>query len=143
MHNLQHVDSKELGEAIDMIKDLEEAIYYKTITDAMTKKSENEHRYYPKDDYDKRYMMPYYRDMDRPYGKMYYGGDGDTSSMAYPYELGMRDFREGRSPMTRRSYMEAKEMHMDKSHQMKELEKYVSELTKDIVEMVEDASPEE
>ena len=33
--NLQQVDAKELGEAIDMIKDLEEAIYYCTITKAL------------------------------------------------------------------------------------------------------------
>jgi hypothetical protein len=33
--NLLEADSKELGEAIDMIKDLEETIYYSTITKAM------------------------------------------------------------------------------------------------------------
>ena len=33
--HLDQVDTKELGEAIDMIKDLEEAIYYCTITKAM------------------------------------------------------------------------------------------------------------
>jgi hypothetical protein len=32
---LGEVDTKELGEAIDMIKDLEEAIYYCTVTEAM------------------------------------------------------------------------------------------------------------
>ena len=32
MTHLEQADTKELGEAIDMIKDLEEAIYYKTIT---------------------------------------------------------------------------------------------------------------
>ena len=38
--NLECVDTKELGEAIDMIKDLEEAIYYCTITEAMHSKGE-------------------------------------------------------------------------------------------------------
>jgi hypothetical protein len=33
--NLNEVDTEELGEAIDMIKDLEEAIYYCTVTEAM------------------------------------------------------------------------------------------------------------
>lgn len=33
--NLNHVNTMELGEVIDMIKDLEEAIYYATITKAM------------------------------------------------------------------------------------------------------------
>lgn len=35
MGHLECVDTKELGEAIDMIKDLSEAIYYCTITEAM------------------------------------------------------------------------------------------------------------
>ena len=38
MTNLDEVDTKELGEAIDMIKDLEEAMYYCTITKAMEQK---------------------------------------------------------------------------------------------------------
>ena len=172
MGNLHNVDAKELGEAVDMIKDLEEAIYYCTITEAMNDKKENkqqEHHYYteriiqqPREEYDRRYMMPYpYRDMDRPYGKMYYNGNGNGTSggstamsgntnssmsyteMPYPYPLEMRDSREGRSPMSRKSYMESKEMHKDKAHQMKELEGYLSELSKDVIEMIEDASPEE
>jgi hypothetical protein len=36
MSNLQQVDAKELGEVIDMVKDIEEAIYYCTITEAMS-----------------------------------------------------------------------------------------------------------
>lgn len=39
--------------------------------------------------------------------------------------------------------MESKEMHRDKASQIKELEKYMQELTQDMVEMIEDASPEE
>jgi hypothetical protein len=38
MAHLETVDAKELGEVIDMIKDLEEAIYYCTITEAMNAK---------------------------------------------------------------------------------------------------------
>ena len=41
MGNLQNVDTKELGEAIDMVKDLAEAIYYCTITEAMSEKDED------------------------------------------------------------------------------------------------------
>jgi hypothetical protein len=55
----------------------------------------------------------------------------------------MRDQREGRSPMSRKMYMESKEMHKDKTAQMHELEKYAQELTTDMVEMIENASPEE
>ena len=44
-NNLECVDTKELGEVIDMIKDIEEAIYYGTITKAMheSDKKEKEH----------------------------------------------------------------------------------------------------
>ena len=37
MGDLTSVDAKELGEAVDMIKDLSEAIYYCTITESMEK----------------------------------------------------------------------------------------------------------
>ena len=59
----------------------------------------------------------------------------------YPRE--MRDYREGRSPITRRMYMESKELHHDKAKQMKELEEYLQELSHDIMEMIEDATPDE
>mgnify|MGYP003301599559 CR=1 FL=1 len=42
MSHLDQVDTKELGEAIDMIKDLEEAIYYCTITEAMEGKEKGQ-----------------------------------------------------------------------------------------------------
>jgi hypothetical protein len=35
--NLGEVDAEELGQAIDMLKDLEEALYFCTITEAMNK----------------------------------------------------------------------------------------------------------
>ena len=44
--NLKESDYQELGAAVDMIKDLSEAIYYCTITEAMEKK-EQEEKYYP------------------------------------------------------------------------------------------------
>lgn len=55
----------------------------------------------------------------------------------------MGDLREGRSARTRRTYMEAKELHKGKDKQMKELEKYLNELSADITEMISDASQEE
>ena len=150
MGNLQEVDAKELGEVIDMIKDLEEAIYYCTITKAMEedneyKNKESHHYYterviYPKDEYN--------RDIDREYGKMYYtpnnGGSSNTttSSPRYYTEM-MRDEKEGRSPIQRKMYIEAKEKHQDKATQLKELEKYMNELADDMTEMIADASPEE
>lgn len=166
MGNLSQVDAKELGEVIDMIKDLEEAIYYCTITEAMnSKEKEKEHHHY---------YTPYLdRDMDRDHGKMYYtddrmyydgnyrmggrmhygdggmtssGNGGNSGTRHYTEkEISMiiRDPREGRSYQNRKMYMESKEMHKDKATQLKELEKYMQELTQDMVEMIEDASPEE
>jgi uncharacterized protein YPO0396 len=55
----------------------------------------------------------------------------------------MRDEREGRSPKSRKTYMEYKAQHSDKAMQMKELENYMQELTNDMVEMVEGSTQEE
>ena len=157
MANLKDVDAKELGEAIDMLKGLEEAMYYCTITEAMKKKEEEpeikekEYHYFTQPRYEER-------DMDREWGRMYYGGrsNNSTSSSGNGSSGGrsggryytepdsmMYDPKEGRSHQTRKTYMESKEMHKDKASQLKELEKYMQELTQDMVEMIEDASPEE
>ena len=112
MGRLDEVNTEELGEAIDMIKDLSEAIYYCTITEAMKEKEKDN-----KDIY-------YYTEREIP--------------MDFA-----RDYREGRSPMQRRMYMESKEMHHNRDVQIKELEKYIQELTSDIMEMIKDATPEE
>jgi hypothetical protein len=83
----------------------------------------------------------YSRDMDKGQGRMYYDGNGSNGGSYYP--LNMRDYREGRSPVSRKMYMESKEMHHDKAKQMKELEEYMHELSQDITEMIQDASQEE
>lgn len=113
MHNLSNVNAEELGEVIDMIKDLEEAIYYATITEAMNEKdSENK-------------KMGYHQQI------------FDDSLWDEP------DDYNGNSYKNRRMYMEAKEMHKDKAVQLRELEKYMQELSTDIVDMIQDASSEE
>ena len=144
--HLDTVDAKELGEVVDMVKDLEEAMYYCTVTKAMEGKEKmgDSYHYYTE-----------YRDMDRPTGRMYYSepsgsnmgsfsGNTNTarSYMEWDYPS-MRDAREGRSHMSRKTYMESREMHQPKTTQMKELEKYLQELSSDIVEMIQEASPEE
>ena len=173
--NLKEVDAKELGEAVDMIKDLEEAIYYATITKAMEEgdkeKKNHEGLGNPYQQPQNTMFYPVYlRDMDRNSGRMYYDGisyaQGDRTSSGeqrgnsgglggsrnfqdtmmpyyeYPMEL-MRDQREGRSPISRKNYMEAKEKSHDPSTHMKELEKYLQELSQDIIEMIQKATPEE
>ena len=171
MGNLHNVDAKELGEVIDMIKDLEEALYYCSITKAMEEKEKQgnthyENRYYPimyyTDDqwreikkHDGFVYDPYLEEVmrDKRNGKRYYDGstsiqtsNGSTTSASgqsrsYPIEI--RDAREGRSGVRRRYYMEAKEENHGTPAKMKELEEYLKELSEDITEMVEGSSPEE
>lgn len=135
MGNLSEVDAEELGEVIDMIKDLEEAIYYCTITKAMEEKDQEPSSYME--------------------GRMYYDAmnssdrSGNVSGNKYYHEREMypqetmHDEREGRSPIKRRMYMESKEMHQDKAMKMSKLETYAKELYDDVVEMMSGASPEE
>lgn len=49
----------------------------------------------------------------------------------------------GHSPMKRKSYIESKEHHMDQAQQMRELKDYAQVLTSDLLEMIQDATPEE
>lgn len=157
MGDISKVDAHELGEAVDMIKDLAEAIYYCTISESMEKVDEQKKwgetniNYYTT-----RY--PDYRDMERTGGYMYYPVGNSGTSMGTSSNGGSRgtvmnytempmdmrrDVREGRSPMRRRMYLEGKEMHNDPNSQIKELEAYLQELSTDITEMIKDASPEE
>lgn len=164
--NLEKVDTKELGEAIDMIKDLSEAIYYCTITEAMDegageKSGKGQHgMMYYRDNmtpmYHHPYPIEYYDPRYRSNYSMYDSGNNSNTGTAhaqsmrgyrdgmviYPYDQ-MRDPKEGRSGQHRKMYMEGKFTHKDKSKQMQELEQYMQELTSDMTEMIADASPEE
>ena len=155
--DISKVDAHELGEAVDMIKDLAEAIYYCTITDSMEKSDEIQKmssstiNYYTTP---MNQMYPYMDGIDRTKRYMYYpqGGNANSSPshtgnqpMYYtePYMENRRDPREGTSYVRRRMYMEGKEQHRDVNSQMRELEAYLQELSSDITEMVKGASAEE
>lgn len=204
LHHIDDVDCCELGEAIDMLKDLEEAIYFCTITEAMNgggkygggmefemeyKKNNGHHQngdsqyyggngnggnqsYYNGNGSGRSYndgnngsnmSQNYYGGNGQNYydgnNQSYYGGypmmyyqgrdsqgrftsGNGSSSSDYSEPMYMRDEREGRSPQNRRMYMEAKHTK-DKATQLRELEKYMQELTSDMVEMIQDASSEE
>ena len=113
INNLENANCKELGEAIDMIKDLEEAIYYCTITEAMGEKEK-------KKDYNKINSNGHYN-------------ESSEDSNQYC----------GNSYKNRKMYMEAKSMKKDKATQLRELEKYLQELSNDIIEMIQDSTLEE
>ena len=216
---IENVDAKELGEVVDMIKDLYEAkekivkaCYYKGVLEAMeehdfededeieeegrrgyrgqprsqsgrfmsrgdgrrsnrgrsSRRGYEDMMMYDDMDYDEMERM---RDMDRmSYGRMGYSGSGlsggsssgsqsgnmgggsssgisggsmGSQGGSRGYSDGGRDSREGRSGQSRRGYMEAKEKGADKQQKMKELEDYMKELSTDVTEMIEGASPEE
>lgn len=111
------------------------------------------------------YMPEMYRDMDLMDGKMYYtsanrsqgsqgqsnGGSsmGSSNSGSMGYSDGMmRDSREGRSGQSRKGYVETKEMHKgnseeDKMAKKRELDKWMSDFSSDVKELVGDMTAEE
>ena len=202
---IENVDTKEMGEVVDMIKDLNEAEYRAVIVKSMKEADEeqkeydkellralkdeygeedgrrfyDEYRYkttgryapkgkgtyvgrrgyeeppywhrYPGDmtDYDGMERM---RDMDRlSRGRMYYTDMSDRMGMIDQPRSGSsteRDMREGRSGISRKHYMEAKEQHkantqQDKDAKMQSLDEYMKELSTDMVELLADMTPEE
>lgn len=114
--NLKEVDAKELGEAMDMIKDLSEAIYYCTITEAMEKEEDKKgshgSMYYgggSKPMYYMPYPIEYYDPKYRERYSMYNsggngssssnGGNGGSSNYAYSDNGGnSRGYHEGMIP---------------------------------------------
>lgn len=152
---IEKVDTKELGEAIDMLKDISKAMYNMSVIEAMEEYSEDEEgkmyyggrgrrrdsrgRYMSRRGYDEMFPMnddhSWTRDMDREgMGRMYYTNQTSNNS---------RDSREGRSGMSRKGYMESKEMNKSEMETKKELEEYMKELGSDIAEMVSTATPAE
>lgn len=116
--NLEEVDCCELGEAVDILKDLEEALYYHTVTEAM--KGEGAYGDWPE-------TTAYNKKKDH-----HLTDDGLTYDECH-----------GKSCINRKAYLEAKHANKDKAIQLRELEKYMQELTSDMVEMIQDSSPEE
>ena len=164
MSDLKCVDTHELGEVIDMIKDITQAMYYCEVYKAMEESQEEgkeTNNYY----YTEKYlpaMTNISRDMSKyPGGKMYYPENGTEPRMMYSSRYGnepgrseeyyereyplqyLRDEREGRSPIKRKMYMESKETNPDSSKAMKDLESYMQDLTSDMMEMLEKATSEE
>lgn len=169
----ENVDTCEMGQVVDMIKDLNEAEYKAVIVKAM-KKAEEENEEYDKillrelkeeygEDAGKRFYDHYrysdgrfapkghgtYRGYSEPNyhmtPEMYRDMDRNTHSRMYYTETGMNESGYDRA---KRNYTETKEMHRsntpeDKKAKMHELEKYAKSLTEDVVDMVSDMSDEE
>lgn len=157
MGDLKCVDAKELGEVIDMIKDLAQTMYYCEVYKAMEENSEwkedggENNNYY----YTEKYLpwptqigRMYYPEEDGmpKYYSSRYGKEPGRSEEYYEREYPLqylRDEREGRSPIKRKMYMESKATNPDSAKVMKDLESYMQDLTSDMVEMLDKATPEE
>lgn len=145
--DLSCVDAHELGEVVDMVKDLEEACYYHTIVEAMREPDKESRRYFKESYYpNQRYDRDRYEHIE-PH-KMYYGryGEYDDAIGTYTEQklpTMKRDHREGRSGLSRKGYIEAREAHMDKESKIRELEKYLNDLSTDMTEILTDLSQEE
>lgn len=152
MTHSNDVDTKELGEVIDMIKDISEALYYCAITDAMEEGGSREKGYRPDERYYEpmyyREPMPYYTNDYTMYNGGRNGGNGGnmTSSGSRYYTederyMGRDDYRRADA---RRMYTESRKMHNGMGESMKkELEYYMKELGTDISELVTGSTPEE
>lgn len=117
--DLQSVDSKELGEAIDMIKDLSEAMYYCSIVEAMKETSEKEkhgethiHHYETPMMYNDRGMGRMYYPYDYNYNYNYANGGSRNYSDYMEYNQnggnGSRYYQDGnrQTPGESRNYTE-------------------------------------
>ena len=149
--DLKKVDAKEMGEVIDMIKDLEEAMYYCSITKAMEKSSEEKNpmnvNYYMEGGYDGQSrnanssLISYGRGNSTPSRSMnehYY-----VPYMEYaPYLMRDENWRD-KSGISRRMYMEGKQHHKDDQQSMRELENYIQDLGEDLTDMIKSSSNEE
>lgn len=136
---IENIDTKEMGEVAEILKELSEAEYYSKISKAMDEaeygEDYDEHgripkRYYrgqPRDSMG-RYMRrrgyeepPYYHmtpDMYKEHDPEYWRDMDRHEGKMYYTEMDkmhgsemMRDHREGRAGQQRRTYMETKEMH--------------------------------
>ena len=169
---IENVDTCEMGKVVDMMKDLSEAMYYRTLTKAMDESTSEEtlemferygdgRRFYDKYRYADGRFAPkgrgtYRRGYDEPYYHMtpemyrehdpewYRDMDRKDGKMYYTEPITM----ESRYDKAKRGYEESKMTHKDntpehKQAKMKDLEMYLKELSEDVTQLLADATPEE
>lgn len=161
---IECVDTKELSEAMDMVKDICEAKHYvvKALYDTEIGKAMEENaddygetwdengKYYtsmhPRSKMTGRYVRKGYTEPVHATYEMMDAKDVDMPRRMYYTEN--RDSREGRSGRSRMYYMESKEHHKantseDIKEKMKRLEEMMEDLKLDMKEVVKDMTPEE
>ena len=105
MEDLEGVCTQELGEVIDMIKDLSKAIYYDVVTEAMLETDE-------------------------------LGEEIEVKKIKDTHD-------ESHGYHSYHAYMEAKHKNSDNAILMRELEKYMGDISQDLLEIMKNAAPEE
>lgn len=172
-NGIESVDTAEMGQVTDMLKDLSEAMYYRTLTKAMDDSEPEEimemferygdggRRYYDHYRYaDGRFAPkgrgsyrrgyeepPYYHMTPEMYRDMENRRDMDRSNGKMYYSEPMSNM-ESSYDRAKRNYTETKDLHrnntqQDKEAKMRSLEEYFREISSDITSLVADMTPEE
>lgn len=172
-NGIESVDTAEMGQVTDMLKDLAEAMYYRTLTKAMDDSEPEEimemferygdggRRYYDHYRYaDGRFAPkgrgsyrrgyeepPYYHMTPEMYRDMENRRDMDRSNGKMYYSEPMSNM-ESSYDRAKRNYTETKDLHrnntqQDKEAKMRSLEEYFREISSDITSLVADMTPEE
>ena len=170
---IENVDTCEMGKVVDMMKDLSEAMYYRTLTKAMQESDTEEimemfdkygddgKRYYDMWRYKSGRFAPKGRGTRRGYEEPpYYHMTPDQykeHDPEYWRDLDRKDGKmyytepitmESRYDKAKRGYEESKMTHKEntpehKQAKMKNLESYLKELSEDVTQLLSDATPEE
>ena len=125
--NLALVNTKELGEVVDMVKDISETMYYCSVVEAMGKSSTSK---------SKATTPNHYTDQMAIAAISYDEHEEEHHHKEW-------DEREGKSPLKRKEYLIAKEEHKEKDKLLHELDEYLHELSSDLTEIFDKAMPEE
>lgn len=169
---IENVDACEMGQVTDMLKDLAEAMYYRTLTKAMDEAEDDEimemfdrygdgRRFYdhyrysdgrfaPKGrgSYRRGYEGPYWRMTPEMYKDMQEYRDMDRNTGRMYYTEPTMTMSESNYDRAKRGYIETKELHranttQDKEAKMRGLEDYFKEISSDITGLLSDMTPEE
>lgn len=169
---IENVDACEMGQVTDMLKDLAEAMYYRTLTKAMDESEDDEimemfdrygdgRRFYdhyrysdgrfaPKGrgSYRRGYEGPYWRMTPEMYKDMQEYRDMDRNTGRMYYTEPSMTMSESNYDRAKRNYTETKELHrantpQDKEAKMRGLEDYFKEISSDITGLLSDMTPEE
>ena len=124
--NLALVNTKELGEVVDMVKDISETMYYCSVVEAMGESSTSKSKATTPNHYTDQMAIT----------AIPYGEHDEHLHKEW-------DEKEGKSPLKRKEYLIAKEENKEKDMLLHELDEYLHELSLDLTEIFDKAMPEE